>query len=102
MNKLVGNFKPKILIVDDDLSSQLYISYVVKPICRDVLTASSGDEALNICRNESDIDLILMDIQMPEMNGIAATQKIREFNENVIIIAIINILIFSFIYNIII
>lgn len=87
MNKLVGNFKPKILIVDDDLSSQLYISYVVKPICRDVLTASSGDEALNICRNESDIDLILMDIQMPEMNGIAATQKIREFNENVIIIA---------------
>jgi CheY-like chemotaxis protein len=49
--------------------------------------ARTGIEAVDICRNNPDIDLILMDMQMPGLNGYEATQQIREFNKTVIIIA---------------
>lgn len=77
----------KILIVEDDETSQLLISIIVKSFCRELLIASNGNEAIEICRNNPDIDLILMDIQMPEISGYDATQKIREFNKEAVIIA---------------
>lgn len=86
-HKLFDNSKPKVLIVDDDLTSQLFISYVIKPISTEIVTASSGKEAIEICQKNMDIDLILMDIQMPFINGIEATKRIREFNKDVIIVA---------------
>jgi CheY-like chemotaxis protein len=43
----------------------------------------NGFEAVNLCKNNPDIDIILMDIQMPIMNGYEAIKKIREFNEDV-------------------
>ncbi len=85
--RITGHQKPRILIVEDDLSSQLFLSYSLKPISRDIIIAISGKEAVDICRSYQDIDLILMDIQMPEMNGLETTEKIREFNREVIIIA---------------
>lgn len=47
----------------------------------------SGTEAVKACRNNPDIDLILMDIQIPEIDGYQATQQIRQFNNKVVIIA---------------
>jgi len=52
-----------------------------------VLLAKDGAEAVSICKQHSEIDLVLMDIQMPEMNGYIATQRIREFNPDLPIIA---------------
>ena len=52
-----------------------------------VLEAVTGKEAVEICRNNPDIDLILMDIKMPQLDGYDATKLIREFNKDVIIIA---------------
>src|SRR5665647_389678 len=77
----------KILIVEDDVTSVKFISVTVKGYCQEVIKARNGKEAVEICRTNPDIDLVLMDIQMPEMNGYKATQQIRQFNKNVIIIA---------------
>jgi len=76
-----------ILIAEDDDSSEKLISILVEKIGKKITNARTGIEAVNVCRNNPDLDLILMDIQMPEMNGYDATREIREFNKNVVIIA---------------
>jgi CheY-like chemotaxis protein len=77
----------KILIAEDEDLSYIYISSILKDYCREILKAQTGIETVELCKNNPDIDLVLMDIKMPEMNGYAATEKIREFNKEVIIIA---------------
>ncbi len=77
----------KILVAEDDDGSSLFISILVKPISREVLRARSGLEAVEICRNNQDIDVVLMDIRMPVMDGYEATRQIRKFNPEVVIIA---------------
>ena len=77
----------KILIVEDDEKSEILIKILVRRFAGEILIARTGVEALEICRKTPDIDLILMDIAMPEMDGYEATSKIRQFNKDVIIIA---------------
>jgi PAS domain S-box-containing protein len=79
--------KLKILIVEDDETSQLFLSTVVIGFCESVLKAQTGNKAIDICHKNPDIDLILMDILMPDMNGLEATRQIRRFNNDVVIIA---------------
>lgn len=79
--------KLKILIVEDDETSELLIEKDVKKYTREILNVGTGEEAVEICRNQPDIDLILMDIQMPVMDGYTAVRKIREFNKDVVIYA---------------
>lgn len=82
-----GVKKLKILIADDDEVSILLIENFIEEIDKVILKARTGAEAIIICRDHPDLDLILMDARMPEMNGYEATQRIREFNKEVIIIA---------------
>jgi len=79
--------KFNILIVEDDEISEFYLRTLSKDICNELLHAKTGIEAVEICKKETAIDLIFMDIKMPEMDGYTATRKIREFNKDVKIIA---------------
>lgn len=79
--------KLKILIAEDDELSALYLTKVIKRYSREILKVRTGVEVVEICHKYPDIDLILMDIRMPEMDGYHATERIRKFNKDVIIIA---------------
>ncbi len=79
--------KIKILIAEDDEISELLITKAIAIYSKETLKARTGVEAVEVCRNNPDIDLIMMDIRMPEMNGYEATKQIRHFNKDVIIIA---------------
>lgn len=69
--------KKRILVVDDEISIRMGIREFAEYQGYDVTGAANGREALELCRQQ-DFDLIIMDIMMPEMDGITAMLKIRE------------------------
>ncbi|MCK9412622.1 MAG: ATP-binding protein [Prolixibacteraceae bacterium] len=77
----------KILIVEDDEISGILISKTVNNNGNKILQAVNGMEAVKICRKNQDIDLILMDVKLPELDGYETTKQIRQFNKKVVIIA---------------
>ena len=77
----------KILIVEDDEISYSFLTKTLQKISYEVLHAITGVQAVEACRNNPDLDLVLMDIRMPKMDGNEATRQIRQFNTDVIIIA---------------
>ncbi len=79
--------KLKILIAEDDEPSGLLLKISLRHFSTEIIIVESGKEAVEICRNQPDIDLVLMDIKMPLLNGYDATRQIRQFNKDIIIIA---------------
>jgi CheY-like chemotaxis protein len=77
----------KILIAEDDEVSAMLLTIILKEYHEEILRAKTGIEAVDICRMNPDIDLIMMDIQMPSLNGDEAVRQIRKFNKEVVIIA---------------
>jgi hypothetical protein len=77
----------KILIAEDDEASQALIEINVMRFAREIIKVSNGYDAIEACRANVDIDLVLMDLKLPEINGYEATRQIRSFNTSVVIIA---------------
>ncbi|MBI9059098.1 MAG: response regulator [Labilibaculum sp.] len=77
----------KILIVEDDETSALFLKTILKNFVQKIIYAKTGEQAIEECKSHVDFDLILMDIKMPGMSGYEATRQIRQFNKEVIIIA---------------
>jgi CheY-like chemotaxis protein len=76
-----------ILIAEDDEITAKLISIMVKGISCQDFRARTGAEAVEICLNNPDIDLVIMDIDMPVMDGIEATRQILRNNPEMIILA---------------
>jgi CheY-like chemotaxis protein/anti-sigma regulatory factor (Ser/Thr protein kinase) len=79
--------KLKILVAEDDEISYSLLTRTLQKICKEVMHVKTGVEAIESCHNNPDLDLVLMDIRMPDMDGYEATSQIRQFNKDVIIIA---------------
>jgi len=76
-----------ILIVDDESLVQIYLQEILFKKANQLYVASDGSEALNLLKSNPAINLILLDIQMPIMNGYEVARQIRSFNKDIIIIA---------------
>jgi CheY-like chemotaxis protein len=68
----------KVLIVDDDLRNAFAITSILELYGLSVIHASSGHQGIEVLRSGRHIDLVLMDVMMPEMDGYATTAAIRE------------------------
>jgi len=79
--------KLKILIAEDDETSEILMSMAIRMFGKEILNVRTGVDAVEACRNNPDIDLILMDVKMPVMDGYEATRQIRRFNNKVFILA---------------
>ncbi|PKQ61751.1 hypothetical protein BZG02_15140 [Labilibaculum filiforme] len=86
IEKITYDWKGKsILIVDDERNNFSYFKASLAKTNAELLWAKNGSEAVEICQSIA-IDLVLMDIQMPIMNGYDATREIKAFNSQIPII----------------
>jgi len=77
--------KPSILIVDDDEVMQETLSGVLRKKGYEIFSVGSGNEALSMVK-KSVIDLILLDMRLPDINGIEVLKKIKEFDTEILVI----------------
>jgi PAS domain S-box-containing protein len=77
----------KCLLVDDNKDVLMYLSRILVDTGVSIIIARSGLEAINLIRDTPDIDVVLLDMQMPGMNGIEAAREIRKIRNDLPVIA---------------
>lgn len=76
-----------ILVAEDEIFNFYYIEELLKPLNIKTLHAKNGLEAVEMAKENPDVSLVLMDIRMPEMDGLAATKLIKEMKPKLPVIA---------------
>jgi len=79
--------KPLILIAEDDDVNYEYVAILLRNSYK-TLRACNGKEAVELIKTHPDINLVLMDIKMPVMGGVEATQLIKSLQEDLPVIAV--------------
>ncbi len=73
--------KYTILLADDDYLNNLYYREILPIDKFEIIFVSNGKDAILECKDNSAIDLVLMDMRMPQIDGMRAIRKIRQFNK---------------------
>jgi len=76
-----------ILVVEDNHISFKLISAVLKQVQATVVRASNGQQAIKLCRSDAHFDLVLMDMQLPVVNGLEATREIKRLRPELVVVA---------------
>jgi PAS domain S-box-containing protein len=76
-----------ILVAEDEDSNFILLAEYLSDLNVKIIRAINGFDAVEICKSNNSIDLVLMDIKMPIMDGYEATRQIREFNKDIPVIA---------------
>jgi CheY-like chemotaxis protein len=76
-----------ILVVEDDEISLEFLKELFEPFKVKLICASDGIEAIRLCKSDPSINLVLMDVQLPVMNGKEAMKEIKAINPNLPVIA---------------
>ena len=71
----------KVMIVDDDVRNIFSLTSVLEGHGMTVTFAENGKDALGVLGKDADVDLVLMDVMMPEMDGYETTRAIRAMNQ---------------------
>ena len=79
--------KKTILIAEDEVNNFIYLSAIIKQTGANLLLAKDGLEAVEYIKENRDVDLVLLDIMMPNMNGYEAAKKIKKLRPGLPIIA---------------
>jgi PAS domain S-box-containing protein len=88
VEKKMSKEKRKILIAEDEEINYLLIGKLLSSLNAEIIHAWDGKEAVKICESDRDIDLVLMDIKMPVMDGHEATAEIRKILPDLPVIAL--------------
>lgn len=84
----IPNWEDKtILIVEDDEISMEFLMELLYPTKVTLFTANDGQKAIDICRENNSIDLVLMDVRLPLINGREAMIEIKRHNPDLRVIA---------------
>lgn len=87
MNSIHINKRISVLVAEDDDTNYFFIYSILSRANVELYRAVNGREAIDICKQNPEIDLIFMDIKMPEVDGIEATIAIKAIRPNITIIA---------------
>jgi CheY-like chemotaxis protein len=88
MHNTKSSKTPKVLIVEDDLYSYLLLKSALKSIEPEIIWAKMGKEAIKTFSDKRDIDIVLMDIALPDINGYKVTQEIKNMKKNIPVVAV--------------
>jgi CheY-like chemotaxis protein len=76
-----------ILIAEDEPANYLFLEKILKPSAAHIIHAENGRDAVEHVKNNPNIDLVLMDIYMPELNGFEASKMIKTLKPKLPVIA---------------
>lgn len=76
-----------ILVAEDEETSFWYLEELLGGVVNELVHVSTGRQAVEMLKNDRRFHLVLMDVKMPDMDGLTATALIREFNQEIVVVA---------------
>ncbi|MDZ7774723.1 MAG: response regulator [Bacteroidales bacterium] len=87
IKEMKGKWKGKVVLVAEDVdTSNMFYKAALSKTGVSVIWTEDGNEALEHCKKQEQVDLILMDINMPGLNGLEATKAIKEIRPEIPIV----------------